>query len=231
MLTKQQNLTTNPLTLSEGLNLQVKDVYVPLGLVERIRQSKQKDNVSLKQNISKDNFSPEQGSELYKETENTKTFEHDEFLEEVLRQKQSPKSQGKRIAIIGEPGAGKTTLLQHIADWILSEIKQAIVVWVSLADLQGQTLEEYLYGTWLTAIERKTGKGSAMGQREDDFATQFKQGQIWLLLDGLDEMSVSSSNPMTEIARQIREGGSISQARIILTCRVNLCLSATATSK
>ncbi len=43
---------------------------------------------------------------------------------------------------------------------------------------------------------------------------------MWLLLDGLDEMS--ASNPLTEIAKQFREAGLISQVRIVLTCRVNL---------
>ncbi|MGJ5634566.1 HEAT repeat domain-containing protein, partial [Nostoc sp. CALU 1950] len=212
MLTEHQKLTTNPITSSAGVAHKVKDVYVPLGLVERKKQSKRKEN---------DDVSPEQGSDLYKETEITKRFEHNEFLEEVLRQKQSPKSQGNRIAIIGEPGAGKTTLLQHIADWVSSEIKQAIVIWVSLADLKEKMLEDYLYENWLTNVARKTGKALATEQDKDDFATQFKQGRIWLLLDGLDEMSVSSGNALTEITRHI-QGGSISQARIILTCRVNL---------
>lgn len=45
---------------------------------------------------------------------------------------------------------------------------------------------------------------------------------MWLLLDGLDEMSASSGNPLTEIARQFRQLGLISQARIVLSCRVNL---------
>ncbi len=88
MLAERRKLTTNPLTSTEGVTLQVDDVYVPLGLVERKKQSKRQGDIS-----------PEQGSELYKETEITKTFEHDAFLEEVIKQKNTPKSQGKRIAI------------------------------------------------------------------------------------------------------------------------------------
>ena len=179
--------------------------------MERKKQSKRKDDVS-----------PEQGSDLYKETEITKTFEHDEFLEEVLRQKQSPKSQGNRIAIIGEPGAGKTTLLQHIADWVSSNIEQSIVIWVSLADLEGKELKSYLFEDWLNNIAETQNRFEASKELKEDFIYQFNQGRVWLLLDGLDEMSVSSSNPLTEIERQIRKGGSISQARIVLTCRVNL---------
>ncbi|MEH2255059.1 HEAT repeat domain-containing protein [Nostoc sp.] len=157
---------------------------------------------------------------MYKETEITKTFEHDAFLEEVLKQKNTPKSQGKRIAIIGEPGAGKTTLLQQIAEWVSREIHQSIVIWVSLADLREKELKSYLFESWLTQVAEKTGKAEVTKQLKDDFAALFKQNNVWLLLDGLDEMS--ASNPLTEIARQFRDVGLIYQARIVLTCRVNL---------
>ncbi|WP_256091026.1 NACHT domain-containing protein, partial [Nostoc sp. KVJ20] len=209
MLAERRKLTTNPLTSTEGIALQVDDVYVPLGLVERKKQSKRQGDVS-----------PEQGSELYKETEITKTFEHGAFLEQVLKQKNTPKSKGKRIAIIGEPGAGKTTLLQQIADWVSREIEQSIVIWVSLADLREKELKFYLFETWLTQVAEKAGKAEATKQMKDDFVALFNQNNVWLLLDGLDEMS--ASNPLTEIARQFREAGLISQARIVLTCRVNL---------
>ncbi|MBW4609486.1 MAG: HEAT repeat domain-containing protein [Hassallia sp. WJT32-NPBG1] len=222
MLAERRKLTTNPLTSAEGVALQVDDVYVPLGLVERKKQSKLKNNVSPKQDSDKvqDDISSKQGSELYKETEITKTFEHDAFLEEVLKQKNTPKSQGKRIAIIGEPGAGKTTLLQQIADWVSREIHQSIVIWVSLADLRGKELKSYLLESWLTQVAEKTGKAEVTKQLKDDFVALFNQNNVWLLLDGLDEMS--ASNPLTEIARQFRQAGLIYQARIVLTCRVNL---------
>ncbi|MEH2364645.1 HEAT repeat domain-containing protein [Nostoc sp.] len=210
-MAERRKLTTNPLTSTEGVALQVDDVYVPLGLIERKKQSKPQGDIS-----------PEQGSELYKETEITKIFEHDAFLKEVLKQKNTPKSKGKPIAIIGEPGAGKTTLLQQIADWVSREINQSIVIWVSLADLQEQKLEQYLFDTWLTAAVRRKGKAEPTQQQEDDFVALFNQNNVWLLLDGLDEMSASSGNPLAEIARQFREAGLISQARIVLTCRVNL---------
>ncbi|WP_138504916.1 NACHT domain-containing protein [Nostoc sp. PA-18-2419] len=199
------------MTSTEGVALQVDDVYVPVGLVERKKPSKRQGNIS-----------PEQGSELYKETEITKTFEHDAFLEEVIKQKNTPKSQGKRIAIIGEPGAGKTTLLQQIADWVSREIYQSIVIWVSLADLRQKELKSYLFETWLTQVAEKTGKAEPTEQLKNDFVALFNQNNVWLLLDGLDEMSASSGNPLTEIARQFREVRLISQARIVLTCRVNL---------
>ena len=122
-----QRLTTNPLTHAKGITYRTEQVYVPLGLVERKRQARRREDVS-----------PEQGSLLYKETEITQKFEHEAFLEQVLRQGQSPRSGGRRIAVIGEPGAGKTTLLQQIARWLSENIEGTIAIWLALADLQRQ---------------------------------------------------------------------------------------------
>jgi predicted NACHT family NTPase len=63
-------------------------------------------------------------------------------LQDVLRAGKG-KSQGKRIAIIGELGAGKTTLLCKIAFWLANN-SEDIPILVSLADLQERSLEDYL---------------------------------------------------------------------------------------
>lgn len=189
MLEEYQRLTTNPLTAGEGVFHSSDRVYVPLGLVERKRKARRKEDVS-----------PEKGSELYQETEITQRFENEEFLEQVLKLGQSPKSQGKRIAIIGEPGAGKTTLLQQIAQWVTKQVENAIVIWISLADLRGQELELYLLERWLQAVTRRLGQAEITPQIKDAFAAQFQHGRVWLLLDGVDEMQVSSVNPLAEIS-------------------------------
>ncbi|MBD2607398.1 NACHT domain-containing protein [Scytonema hofmannii FACHB-248] len=211
MLSEQQRLTTNPLTSGEGITYRTEQVYVPLGLVERKKPTRRREDVS-----------PEQGSELYRETEITQTFEHQQFLEQVLRHRQSPKSQGRRIAIIGEPGAGKTTLLQQIAQWVSLEMAQSVVIWVSLADLRTRELESYLLEVWLQAVARKVGQAEASTQVQDNFVAQFNQGLVWLLLDGVDEMQATVGNPLGEIERQIRTGTLLQQARIVLSCRLNL---------
>lgn len=206
-----QRLTSNPLTHAEGIAYRTDQVYVPLGLVERKRQSRRREDVS-----------PEEGSRLYEETEITRQFEHGEFLEQVLRRGDSPRSGGRSLAIIGEPGAGKTTLLQQMAQWISKTIEDSIVIWISLADLQGEPLENYLLGQWLKAAVQQQGKAEASPQIKDAFVAQFQQERVRLLLDGADEMQVSSGNPLSEIERQVRGGGLLSQARIVLTCRLNL---------
>lgn len=126
----QRRLTTNPLTAGDGVAFELDEIYVPLGLVERKQQRRVGDDVS-----------PEQGSRIYEPEiadEITKTFQQDEFFEQVLRTGRS-----RRIAIIGEPGAGKTTLLQKIAAWVLANTED-VPIWISLADLQGKTLKAYL---------------------------------------------------------------------------------------
>ncbi len=205
---EQQRLSSNQLTFG---NHQIDDVYVPLGLVERHKVTEKRENVGA-----------EEGSDLYREKEVTQTFEHSEFLEQVIQQGISPKSNGKRLGIIGEPGAGKTTLLRQIANWVAAGISEAMVIWVSLADLQGKELETYLFDSWLLAAIKRIGKAEATAEIKDDFLAQFNAERVWLVLDGADEMAVGDGNPLAEIERQIRTGGCIQRARIVLSCRQNV---------
>jgi energy-coupling factor transporter ATP-binding protein EcfA2 len=215
-------LTSNSLVANDGLNLNVDDVYVPLGLVER--KQKPKPDREIK---------PEQGSQLYgaetqyevtktykndefaeTQYEVTKTYKNDEFFEELLKQGKTDKTRGKRIAIIGEPGAGKTTLLQKIADWVLAET-EAVPIWVSLADLGKFSLEDYLLQKWLKVALNVADVTLEMRQ---DLVTLFNHHQVWLLLDGADEMS--AGNPLDQIKAQLQ--GWVAEARVVLTCRYNV---------
>ncbi len=205
---EQQRLSSNQLTFG---NHQIDDVYVPLGLVERHKVPDKRPDLAA-----------EEGSDLYREKEVTQTFEHSEFLEQVLRGGRSPKSNGKRLGIIGEPGAGKTTLLRQIANWVAAEISEAIVIWVSLADLQGKDLETYLFDSWLLAAIKRVGKAEATADIKDDFLALFNAERVWLVLDGADEMAAGDGNPLAEIQRQIRTGGCVQRARIVLSCRQNV---------
>ncbi len=82
---RQENLSTNPLTNPEGINHNLDDIYVPLGLVEKQKKS-QKEDIN----------EPSIGSNLYQESVEviTKEYQKDEFFEQVLKNKLSPKSQG-----------------------------------------------------------------------------------------------------------------------------------------
>ncbi len=201
----QGRLTTNPLTAGDGVAFELDEIYVPLGLVER----KQRDRFS-------EDVSPEEGSQLYQpeiQDEITQTFQQDEFFEQVLRPGRS-----KRIAIIGEPGAGKTTLLQKIAAWVLDNTSN-VPIWLSLADLQGKTLEQFLLQDWLKAATRKVRVTEAM---EEALGELFNSKRVWLLLDEVDEMAVGAQGlaPLQTIANQLT--GWVSDARVVLTCRLNV---------
>lgn len=206
MLVEKRRLTTNPLTTGGGTTFERKEVYIPLGLVERKRLPLRDRNISL-----------EQGSKLYEPTdyEVTRKLNTWEFFSEVLLQGNSPKSKGRRIAIIGEPGSGKTTLLQQIADWVFEKSENDVAIWITLADLQGRSLKDYLLDVWLEDA-LKTIKVTA--DIKDALVELFNRGRVWLLLDGVDEMT--ADNPLQAIQEQIR--GFLASARVVLTCRLNI---------
>jgi HEAT repeat protein/energy-coupling factor transporter ATP-binding protein EcfA2 len=178
------------------------EIFVPLGLMERKQQQRR----PLNQEMGMDQvYGVEEKAEV------TRKFEHQEFLSYIgLGGKQAEND--KNVAIIGEPGAGKTTLLANLAQVI--DENQGLPICISLGSLEtGQGLEAYVEQKWLK---------DALGVRQvsetvkDELAEQFKQGDVWLLLDGLDEMQSSSL-----IEREVRSGY-LQRARVILTCRVNV---------
>jgi hypothetical protein len=187
--------------------------YVQLGLVERRHQPRRSGDFSI---------SPEQGSGFFHldQEEIIETYEHDEFLEQVIKQGQSKKSQGKRIAIIGEPGAGKTTLLEAIA---FSPLTPGFPIWISLGSLGEKSLEEYLREKWLKdALPFISPEAiDVTPELEKELAKLFNSGEVLLLLDGVDEMPAAS--PVEALAK-IREEltGWVAKARVVLTCRVNV---------
>ncbi|MEH2329642.1 HEAT repeat domain-containing protein [Nostoc sp.] len=204
MLEKYKRLTTNELLFADDeMKFELEAIHVPLALVERTKPKKCSEEIS-----------PEQGSRLYEPSyEEKQRFEHQAFLEKIIRDGVG-KTQGHRIALIGEPGAGKTTQLQTIAFWILNN-NLRLPIWISLADLQGKSVENYLLQDWLkNALEvvRVTE------EQENAFADLFKNNRVWLLLDAADEMS--SPQPLTEISQQLT--GWVKNARVVLTCRVNV---------
>ncbi len=201
----QRRLTTNPLTAGDGVTFELDEIYVPLGLVERKQRYRLNSDVL-----------PEQGSSIYEpETsdEIIKTFQQDEFFEQVLRQGRS-----QRIAIIGEPGAGKTTLLQKIAAWVLDNTDD-VPIWISLADLQGKSLKAYLLSDWL---ENATRTVQVSQEMQKDLGELFNSGRVWLLLDAIDEMAMGAQSlaPLQLSANQIT--GWVAGARVVLTCRLNV---------
>jgi energy-coupling factor transporter ATP-binding protein EcfA2 len=189
-LTQQKELTTNPFTNAYGISPKLDKVYVPLAIVER------------KPPKPKSNKQPEEA-----EKETLIPIEEDRFFEDVLRQGKSEISQGRKIAIIGEPGSGKTTRLQKIADWILDQ-DLGLPIWVSLTDLSQATVYQYLEEIWL----KQTGENLTLD------ALKPEKNRIWLLFDGLDEMT--SKIESRHVSALL--GGWLQDARVVVTCRVNV---------
>jgi predicted NACHT family NTPase len=90
-------------------------------------------------------------------------------------------------------------------------------IWISLADLQGATLENYLLQDWLKIATRQIAIDP---KQQQDFAAQFTRGRVWLLLDAVDEMAIDPSMAFANLERQLR--GWVGTAHIILTCRSNV---------
>ncbi|MBD2127930.1 NACHT domain-containing protein [Microcoleus sp. ZQ-A2] len=183
------------------------NVHVPLGLVERKQQQRRDGNVEL--------------SQLYQLDQEviSKTYQHDEFLTQVIGQRQARKN--KNIAIVGEPGAGKTTFLGAIASFIQSNTED-LPICITLASLQGRTLEDYLLKTWLKeAMGLVNLEVVVTPEIENELIKQFRKGGVWLLLDGVDEMGADSpAQALATIQKQLTDW--LGQARVVLTCRLNI---------
>ncbi|MEG3978333.1 NACHT domain-containing protein, partial [Microcoleus sp. herbarium8] len=192
-LAQQQQLTTNLFTNANGMTPQLDGVYVPLAIVERQKPKPQPRN---------------QQEEKEKETEKLIPIAEERFFEDVLRQGKSDISQGRKIAIIGEPGAGKTTRLQKIADWILEQ-DLGLPIWIDLAELGEQNLCQYLEKVWLSRCQGEVTRG--------DLEAQINR--VWLLLDGVDEMTHTQG--MQQLAKDLLRTW-VQAARVVVTCRVNV---------
>jgi transcriptional regulator with XRE-family HTH domain/energy-coupling factor transporter ATP-binding protein EcfA2 len=195
-------LTTNPLTT--GVRFKLEDIFVELGVVERAEKPQYTpDNHTLPLSTKNND---DQGTPI----------SYYDFFTKVLKEKQSVKSQGSRIAIIGKAGAGKTTQLQKIAEYILEKTDD-IPIWISLTEIGEKSINEYLLNDWLRNATQELETAPQHYQHE--LGNLLKTGKVWLLLDGVDEMSVD--DPLYQIANQMNEQ-LLQNIRVVLTCRLNV---------
>ncbi|MDS1344490.1 NACHT C-terminal alpha/beta 1 domain-containing protein [Planktothrix agardhii] len=196
---------------------EIPEIYVGLELVEREEEPR---IGSLAE--------PEQWST--RQQEKRTPISNDYFFDNVLKEGKSPKSNGKRIGIIGEAGAGKTTLLQKIA----SEMS-GLRIWIDLADPNlktDQLLEEYLIEVWLSKLalpiikeicpEAAPNPRTPTEELKDALFELLQTGEVWLLLDGADEMASKFDQPLAWINRQLQDSPILKSVRIVLTCRLNI---------
>jgi Effector-associated domain 4/NACHT domain len=197
-------ITTNPLMVEDRIKFSLEEVYVPLGLMKRSPET-----IFEVRDLIDDN-----GAEIGQKI----VPDPDCLLAQLVTN-----TQPNRIGIIGEPGSGKTTCLQKLAAGLLEE--KLLPIWISLADLQGESLEKYLLQDWLKLATKKMAVEPKLQQ---DLVTQFQMGRVWLLLDAIDEMASPQrggfandpSIALGNLARQLQ--GWIGAAHIIVTCRSNV---------
>lgn len=209
MLERQRRLTTNEWLAQPDSHFEIDDIHMPLALLERRTRERRSPR-----NEAAQGFAGYEASEI----QEVQKFKYADFLNTILHDREG-RTSGQRVAIIGEPGAGKTTLLQKIAFWILDN-QLGLPIWISLADLQLKNNRLEDLGDYLREVWLKRAVGLVTPEIQADFLKQVQQGQVWLLLDGLDELSL----PFASVLRQMRDllQGWISTARVVLTCRVNV---------
>ncbi|MEG4045200.1 NACHT C-terminal alpha/beta 1 domain-containing protein [Microcoleus sp. Pol17_C1] len=184
------------------------NVFVPLGLIERKQQQRRSGNVPM---------------ELLHQLEPevvTRIYEHDEFMTGVIGQ--NPTGKNQHIAIVGEPGAGKTTLLDKIATHI-QENDRDLPICIALASLQGKTLKDYILQEWLPeAMALVYPDIDVEKSHKTSLQKRLRQGGVWLLLDGVDEMAVGANSCLSleEIRNQLTDW--LGNVRVVLTCRTNV---------
>ena len=209
-LRSRQQLVTN--VFRKQLNLD--EIHVPLGLLE----------YQWKLRIPKDiSISPKRGAKVFRleqqrqQTEKITPISYKDFFQKVLAQQKSPQSQGRRLAIIGEAGSGKTVQLLKIAEWVLNNTND-LPIWIPLGEVREKSLRDYLSED-LLLLASKTLK-QAPSEWTSDLEQRLTAGQVWLLMDGVDEMS--GADPLLRLAQEFRENRLLSKARIVLSCRLNL---------
>jgi hypothetical protein len=203
LLEQWKGLTTNALTKPDGVQFQLDDVFVPLGVVER-RQKPRHAHFE---------GSPERGSELYEEK--VTPISHNDFLR---------RSCGKGKANIARDDAS-LSLVNRELEKPHSYKRLAIGFYKrQMASRSGfrcqqlgkKGLRDYLTQDWLqTAIFGI----EVTEHHRNDLAQLLKAGKVWLLLDGADEMTVADA--LQHIAAQMR-GMWLQNARVVLTCRLNV---------
>ncbi len=204
MLSSQRQLVSNLFVSDLGIRLDLEQIHVPLGVVEYFEKPQ-----------GLDDSSPKPGSRVYQKKKPA-TIDYNGFFQKVLTQGHSPKSQGKRLSLIGEPGTGKTVQLLKIADWVLAN-NLGLPIWVSLAAVGRKPLHQYLVEDWLREAASRLDAAPPEWVRELNQLLQ--SGRAWLLLDGADEMAVT--DPLATLARQL--GAPLwKNVPVVLTCRVNV---------
>jgi len=182
---------------------------IPLEIVERKQTSKSRDDIQ----------SPEQGSSFYQATEKEEGERFaitDEFLEKVIRDRNTSKSKGLRLAVTGEAGAGKTTLLQTVGSYI--DKNGLIPIWIPLQSLN-KNIDAYLAEDCLRQITATLPTMDMSIEYGEALNELLKSGRVVLLLDGADE--AKDRNILQNLDGELQQNQLFKNTQVILSCRIN----------
>ncbi len=177
--------------------------FVPLDFLEKVKkESSQPKNAD------------QLGKQQTEEYKSTQRYERQQdFLDVITRERLpegSSKKQAQRLAIIGETGSGKTTLLLQIGYELLKQPNN-LVIWISLKEVRDKqkSIWDYILEEWL--------KGSDIDRNEwkQEFDNKLKDGFVWLLLDGLEDISDRAYSVIGQFDDWL------GKPKIALTCRKN----------
>jgi hypothetical protein len=212
-------------------------LYQDMKLVERNPQHPHK---QIEQNITIEPGNTSQANEPDPVNESQEYKLDSLFMKILSGEIETQKSQGKRIAILGQPGSGKTVGLLRITQLILDsqhsvpimvDFKMIQVYLKDLKDLKNRTtnledleqitekekiwLKSYLFENWLVSIVREARISMEDGKAR--FEKLLSSGKVWLLLDGLNEIG---SKIFGELHDQLKKPWA-KDIKVVLTCRLN----------
>jgi energy-coupling factor transporter ATP-binding protein EcfA2 len=146
------------------------------------------------------------------------------FKEAVLLPFMSKKVKSPaRIVILGEAGSGKSMLLNHIGNWIFAHKNNSAtgkgriaVIRVPLGELnlRKKSIEDHIFNPLL---KQALGLHSVPDEVKEQLVDLFKEGKVWLLLDGIDEV-VRNSKDLLKLEQQLLKGV-LASANLMLSCR------------
>ena len=154
-----------------GVTMELDQIHVPLGLIERKEKPKIAGDVEGEKGSSEKSIIK---------------IPYSIFENEILFELKN--SSSRIISVLGEAGSGKTVQLLKIAQWILDQ--GDLPIFISLGSIpikenikEVKPLRDYLFDDWLKQFSYQVPN-----QWIKDLELQLQQGKVWLLLDVEDEI-------------------------------------------